>query len=149
MRRRAFLLSIPMLPAVVLAAASDPWSASDLISPKDLADILNQSRAEKPRIVYVGFPSLYPGGHVPGASMEGPASRPEGLEKLKAFAANLPKDREIVLYCGCCPFAQCPNVRPAYSALHDMGFKNLKVLVIEHNFHTDWASKGYPTEKGG
>jgi thiosulfate/3-mercaptopyruvate sulfurtransferase len=145
MRRRPFLLSIPILPAVVCAAASDPWPASDLISPKDLAGRLNQGST----IIYVGFPSLYRGAHIPGAVMQGPASKPEALDKLKQFAAGLPKDRKVVLYCGCCPFAQCPNVRPAYSALQGMGFKSLKVLAIEHNFHTDWVSKGYPTEKGG
>lgn len=130
------------MPALIRGAASNPWSASDLLTPKELAD----SRGDKPLIVYVGFPSLYRAAHIPGAVMQGPASKPDGLEKLKQFARELPKDREIVLYCGCCPFAQCPNIRPAYSALHDMGFKDTKVLVIEHNFHTDWIAKGYPAE---
>jgi thiosulfate/3-mercaptopyruvate sulfurtransferase len=133
------------MPGLLCAAASDPWPAADLLTPKELSDML--TRGDKPAIVYVGFPSLYRAAHIPGAVMQGPASKPDALEKLKQFARDLPKDRQIVLYCGCCPFAQCPNIRPAYSALHALGFKNLKVLVIEHNFHTDWVSKGYPAEK--
>ncbi|HZQ53994.1 MAG TPA: rhodanese-like domain-containing protein [Bryobacteraceae bacterium] len=142
MLRRAFLSLLPITPALLRGAMSDPWTSSDLLTPKQLA----QSRGGKHIIIYVGFPSLYRAAHIPGAVMQGPASKPESLEKLKQFARELPKDREVVLYCGCCPFAQCPNIRPGYSALHDMGLKNLKVLVIEHNFHTDWVSKGYPTE---
>lgn len=131
------------MPALILGAANDPWPASDLLTPKELAG----SRGDKSLILYVGFPALYRAAHIPGAVMQGPASKPDGLDKLKQFARDLAKDREIVLYCGCCPFAQCPNIRPAYSALRNLGFKNLKVLVIEHNFHTDWVSKGYATEK--
>lgn len=131
------------MPALIRGAASDPWSASDLLTPKELAE----PRKDNLTIIYVGFPSLYRAAHIPAAMMEGPASKPDGLGRLKQFARDLPKGREVVLYCGCCPFAQCPNIRPAYSALRDLGFKNLKVLAIEHNFHTDWVSKGYPTEK--
>jgi len=54
----------------------------------------------------------------------------------------------IVLYCGCCPWNHCPNVKPAYDALQAMGFRNLKVLYIANNFGADWVDKGYPTAKG-
>jgi hypothetical protein len=136
------------MPVLVRGAANDPWTAPDLLTPKQLADMLTQDGYEQRlSIIFVGFPALYRAAHIPHAMMEGPASKPESLEKLKEFARDLPKRREVVLYCGCCPFDKCPNVRPAYSALRGMGFKSLKVLVIEHNFHTDWVSKGYPTEK--
>lgn len=136
------------MPALVRGAASDPWAASDLLTPKELVDMLTQGWYEnRLHIIYVGFPTLYRAAHIPRAMMEGPASKPEGLEKLKEFAGHVSPSHEIVLYCGCCPFVQCPNIRPAYSALRDKGFKNVKVLVIEHNFHTDWVSKDYPTEK--
>jgi hypothetical protein len=29
-----------------------------------------------------------------------------------------------------------------------MGFANLRVLVLPHDFATDWVEKGYPVEKG-
>jgi hypothetical protein len=61
--------------------------------------------------------------------------------------ASLPHDKELFIYCGCCPFIKCPNIRPAYSALHEMGFSKVKVVMIETNLHTDWIEKGYPSEK--
>jgi hypothetical protein len=61
---------------------------------------------------------------------------------------GLARNRFIVIYCGCCPWSDCPNVRPAYEALHSLGFTKLKVLYIPDNLGTDWVSKGYPVEKG-
>jgi hypothetical protein len=52
-----------------------------------------------------------------------------------------------VLYCGCCPWDKCPNVRPAYDALKKMGFLQLKVLRMNQDFARDWVEKGLPTEK--
>ena len=97
---------------------------------------------------YVGFPTLYRNGaHVSGAILAGPCSKAEGLEALKKAVAELPRDKELFIYCGCCPFVKCPNIRPAYSALHEIGFTNVRVVMIETNLHTDWIEKGYPSEK--
>jgi thiosulfate/3-mercaptopyruvate sulfurtransferase len=46
------------------------------------------------------------------------------------------------------PFGYCPNIRPAFVALHGMGFTRLRVLVMPNNFSSDWVDKGYPVEKG-
>jgi hypothetical protein len=51
-----------------------------------------------------------------------------------------------VLYCGCCPWDRCPNVKPAVDALKQMGFTKVKVLYLETNFATDWTGKDYPVE---
>jgi hypothetical protein len=51
------------------------------------------------------------------------------------------------VYCGCCPLDRCPNLRPAFTALHDMGFTHLRVLLIPTNFYTDWVKPGFPFEK--
>ncbi len=127
-------------------AAPDPWPADHVLQPKALADRLEAK--EKLPIFYVGFPTLYRNGsHIPGAILAGPCSKPEGLASLKEAAAKLPRTQELVIYCGCCPFVKCPNIRPAYSALHEMGFTNVKVVVIETNLHTDWVERGYPAEK--
>jgi hypothetical protein len=91
---------------------------------------------------------LYRGGHIPGAVLGGPASTPVGLETLKRAVEKVPKNREIILYCGCCPWAACPNVRPAIDLLHQLGFKEVKALVIASNLEADWTAKGYPLEKG-
>ncbi len=39
-------------------------------------------------------------------------------------------------------------VKPAYAALHNLGFTKLKVLYIPDNLETDWVNEGYPVEKG-
>jgi thiosulfate/3-mercaptopyruvate sulfurtransferase len=141
---RSFLL-------VALAAfaqtAPDPWKDSDLIKPETLVARLNGS-APKPTILYVGFPVLYRSTHIAGAQLAGPASKPEGLDLLKQIAAKLSHDEEVVIYCGCCPWDHCPNVRPAFRAMRDMGFTHLKLVTIPTNLSTDWMSKGYPVERG-
>lgn len=98
-------------------------------------------------VVSVGFPSLYVGGHIPNAAFHGAASTEEGLAELKSWAAARPRSNDLVIYCGCCPFDKCPNIRPAYTALSRMGFKNVHVLVVP-SFAVDWADKGYPMQKG-
>jgi hypothetical protein len=130
----------------LFAAASDPWAEKEIVQPKNLADRI-QAKEQAP-IFYVGFPTLYRNGaHIAGAILAGPCSKAEGLDALKKAVAELPRDKELFIYCGCCPFVKCPNIRPAYSTLHDMGFSNVKVVAIETNLHTDWIEKGYPSEK--
>jgi len=53
-----------------------------------------------------------------------------------------------VIYCGCCPWSHCPNVKSADDALRAMGFIHVKVLYISNNFGADWVDKGYPVGKG-
>lgn len=129
-----------LLGALVAAAADVP-----LIEPASLAPRL----AEKPVILYVGPNVLYRSKHIPAAIYAGPTGKPEGLELLKAAVAKLPHDREIVIYCGCCPWDRCPNVKPAIALLQQMGFTNAKVLHLPEYFKTDWIDKGYPVESGG
>lgn len=145
-RRRALQASLTAVGLPALSpAAPEAWSDADLIQPKELAARL-AGKGAKPTILYVGFHVLYKSKHIPGAIYAGPGNKPEGLEVLKKAAAALPKDREIVIYCGCCPWAQCPNMKPAFPLLRQLGFKNLKALVIETNFAVNWVQMGYPVE---
>ncbi len=131
------------------AAQADPWTVSETVTPADLVkELSDPNPAKRPIVACVGFKFLYDGGHVPGASYHGPGSKPEGLADLKAWARSLPKSSNVVLYCGCCPMVRCPNLRPAFTALHDAGFARLRVLLLPTNFATDWVGKGYPMEKG-
>jgi thiosulfate/3-mercaptopyruvate sulfurtransferase len=173
LRRRARfanLLSIPVLLAAIILAAgyfsapstgaaqtnvassrvsSDAWPASQTIQPADLLKELSDSEsAAKPIVVCVGFRPLYMGAHVPGSVFHGAAQSEAGLADLKRWAQGLPRHSSLVVYCGCCPLDHCPNVRPAFNALHDMGFANLRVLLLPHDFATDWVEQGYPVEKG-
>jgi thiosulfate/3-mercaptopyruvate sulfurtransferase len=119
-----------------------------LMQPDELARLLKSSSGAKPLVFFVGPRAFYQQAHVPGAEFLGPTARPEGLEKLHARAAQLPRDRSIVIYCGCCPWVHCPNIHPAYNELKKMGFSKLRVLYLENSFGTNWAEKGYPVEKG-
>jgi len=117
------------------------------IQPKDLAAEL-AAKGTRPAILYVGPNMLYRGKHVPGAVYAGPAGRPEGLAALKLAVGKLPRDREVVLYCGCCPWNNCPNMKPAIELLKQMGFTHAKAMYIETSFAKDWTEKGYPVEAG-
>lgn len=129
-------------------AHADPWIAAQTIEPAALAKELADSKTgARPIIACVGFHTLYQSVRIPGAFYRGPAQTPQGLADLKKWAEALPRASNIVLYCGCCPIEHCPNVRPAFSALREMGFRHVRVLLIPTDFHTDWAQPGFPTEK--
>lgn len=147
-------LEVPVRAAVLFAAAlgfsqevANPWPESAIVQPADLAKTL-QSSGKKPAVICVAFPVLYRSKHITGAVFAGPGNRPEGIEALKKAVAGMAKDSDLVLYCGCCPMTQCPNIRPAYQTLRDMGFTRVRVLSIPTNMVADWYEKGYPSEAG-
>ena len=118
-----------------------------LINPEDLVRLL-QSKKEKPLILQAGPHTFFAQAHIPGSEYVGAASTEVGLKQLRTRVESLPRNKMIVLYCGCCPWSHCPNVKPADDALRAMGFTNVKVLYIFDNFGTNWVDKGYPTAKG-
>jgi thiosulfate/3-mercaptopyruvate sulfurtransferase len=129
-------------------SAPDPWTDAQTVQPANLIKELGSSDiASRPLVACVGFRFLYEGAHIPGASFHGPGSKDEGIADLKKWAQGLPRSANVVLYCGCCPLVRCPNIRPAFSLMRDMGFKRLRVLVLPQDFATDWAGKGYRVEK--
>jgi thiosulfate/3-mercaptopyruvate sulfurtransferase len=91
--------------------------------------------------------SVGPGAVIPTSIEAGTASSAEGLNKLKDVLSTLPKEKKIVVYCGCCPFEHCPNARPAIALLKEMKFTNYYLLNLPHNIKQDWIDKGYPTTK--
>ncbi|HET7000710.1 MAG TPA: rhodanese-like domain-containing protein, partial [Puia sp.] len=100
---------------------------------------MNDPRQKKPIIICVG-----PGALIKGSLDMGPAKEKENLEKLKQQLSKLPRDANVVIYCGCCPFDHCPNIRPAFTVINEMKFSNAHLLNLEHNLKTDWIAKGYP-----
>lgn len=121
----------------------ESWTTADLLAPADLARTLETgAQNELPLILSIGPAAL-----IKGSVDIGPASEKEHLEKLKQQLQNLPRDKQIVIYCGCCPFAHCPNVRPAFKLLKEMHFTKAKLLNLSHNIRTDWMDKGYPTKQ--
>jgi thiosulfate/3-mercaptopyruvate sulfurtransferase len=137
-----------LLISTALAFQASQISSSHLINPDDLVKILQASKGDKPLLIQVGSHVLYSQAHIPGSEYIGPASDPAGLQRLRARVESLPRNKFIVIYCGCCPWTHCPNMKPADDTLHAMGFTNAKSLYIVNNFGTDWVDKGYPVAKG-
>jgi rhodanese-related sulfurtransferase len=146
----SLIVALGLLVAGMAVAQVDslaPGSAK-LIKPEELLKVLQSSGAEKPLILNVGPHVLYMQAHIPDAEYIGAAFTAQGIQSLRNRVKPLPKNKSIVLYCGCCPWEHCPNVHPAYDELHKLGFTNVKVLYIANNIGTDWVDKGYPTIKG-
>jgi len=116
-----------------------PWKPNQLLTPADLATTINNKDASQPVIYSIG-PSAY----IKGSIDIGDTKDKENLDKLKEQVSKLPKNAAIVIYCGCCPFEHCPNIRPAFNLLTKMNFTNYKLLNLEHNIKIDWINKGYP-----
>jgi thiosulfate/3-mercaptopyruvate sulfurtransferase len=143
------LFTTPTTRAQSPSSASDlPPGSAQLINPEDLLQLLQSTTGEKPLLLNVGPSLLYMQAHIPGTEYVGAGADKQALDKLRARVKSLPHDQLIILYCGCCPWSHCPNVRPAYHQLAAMGFTHVKVLYIANNFGTDWVDKGYPTIKG-
>jgi rhodanese-related sulfurtransferase len=141
-----FLFTVCLMSTQAIAQWS-PIAPGRLITPEDLAKML-QSGKEKPLMLQVGSHMLFLQAHIPGSEFVGPGANEAGLQQLRKRVESLPRNKFIILYCGCCPWNHCPNVKPADDALHTMGFTNVKVLYIADNFGTNWVDKGYPTAKG-
>lgn len=123
-------------------ANTEPWIEKQLMPPAELAKVINDKNAHQPTVFSIG-----PGAIVKGSIDIGPAKEKENLAKLKSALSKLSKDADIVIYCGCCPFAHCPNIRPAFELLNEMKFTNQKLLSLQTNIKTDWINKGYPVSQ--
>jgi thiosulfate/3-mercaptopyruvate sulfurtransferase len=134
--------------SAVLAFQASSIPASRLMNPEELVKILQAPTGEKPLMIQVGSHILYEQAHIPGSEYIGPASYESGLQQLRERVQPLPRKKFIVIYCGCCPWGHCPNVKPADDALRALGFTNVKVLYIPENFGANWVAKGYPVAKG-
>ena len=126
--------------------AADPWPKAALLEPAALVKEIQSP--QPPVVIAVAFPVLYNSKHIAHALFAGPGSKPEGIEALKKAVAAYPKDADIVLYCGCCPMVKCPNIRPAFHALKELGFTHIRVLDVPTDMHADWYAKNYPSEPG-
>jgi len=125
-----------------LFGQSEPWTQSQLIEPGKLASIINDPSASQPLILNIG-----PAGAIKNSIKIGATNEKENLDKLKDILLKESKDKMIVIYCGCCPFKNCPNIRPAFELLTKMNFTNAKLLSLFNNLKMDWINQGYPMNK--
>ena len=125
------------------AALGEPWTAAELLAPAALAAQLTGD-GPAPLVFDMG-----PAGTIKGARTIGPAQDKDNIARLRAALADVPKDQPVVVYCGCCPFAPCPNIRPAFQLLKSEGFTQARLLNLPHNLKADWIDAGYPMARAG
>lgn len=123
------------------SSAQNPenWTSDQLTQPAELAAALKENK-ELPVIFSVG-----PGAIIPNSIDIGMVKDEKNLAKFREELTKLPKSTNVLIYCGCCPYEHCPDVRPAIALLKSMKFTNYHLLDLPHNIKTDWISKGYPT----
>lgn len=139
---KAFLLAAGLF-LVANAQAQNPinWTDKQLMEPATLAQTM-AAKKDVPLVISMG-----PGALIPNSVDIGPGNEAENIAELKSLLATKKKTDKVVVYCGCCPFDRCPNVRPAIAALKDAGFTNYYLLNLKTNLKTDWIDKGFPTMK--
>ena len=130
------------------SAQSVTPASAQLIEPADLARLLADTSGLRPEVLHVGFPILFRSGHISGSRHIGPASTPEGLQALKDVLRTIPRRQSIILYCGCCPWVDCPNVRPALQLAQELGRDDVKLLHLPRNLQRDWIDQGLPISRG-
>lgn len=136
----AFLISVSFFQK---ASAQNPvnWTPEQLLQPSELAKVLVADK-NLPLIYSVG-----PGASIPHSIAVGMTNDENNLKAFKKKLNGTGKEASIVIYCGCCPFEHCPNVRPAINVLKELHFTHYKLLNLSHNLKADWIDKGYPVVK--
>ena len=139
MKKQFIIVSILILIVVVIVSFSYP--VEKLLAPAKLVEIIKDPKVPKPLIINVGPTPL-----IKGAKYIGAAEDPVNKERLKTMVKELPKNKDIVLYCGCCKLEDCWNIHEADKIMSSMGFTNYKILNMPEDFTVDWHQKGYPVE---
>lgn len=118
----------------------NPWESEDIMEPERLAEMLEDSSADLPLIHCVG-----PHAIIPHSEHFGETQKDSAIAVYREHLSDIPKDRSLVFYCGCCPFKDCPNIRPAFRLLEGMGFEDFKLLGLRTSLKADWLDHNFPT----
>lgn len=138
LKNTALSLAVLCCAALWIAFSYPP---EKLMDPARLAEVLRSSSAKKPIILNVG-----PSAPIKGSQLIGNAEDPANKEKLKAALKALPKNTDIVIYCGCCKLEDCWNIHEADKILSASGYTDYKILNLPTDFYKDWADKNYPLQ---
>lgn len=144
--KRIFRISLLLLPMALMSLVNtdpEPWKQEQLMKPEELAKLLSDGDKTNDPVIF----NIGPSGEIKGSVEIGFVNDCKGIKKLETNLKTIPKDKAIVLYCGCCPFEHCPNIRPAFNLLNKKGYKNHLLLNLPKNLKVDWIDKGYPMEK--
>lgn len=126
----------------IAIAQEDPWTADQLMKPEVLAQKINQNELDHIKLIHIGFEDM-----IEGSVDAGPASEADNLTRLKDLLKDVSKEDTIVLYCGCCPMDVCPNIRPAFEYVSNLGYKKLQLLKLETSIKADWLDYDYPVKE--
>jgi len=137
----AVLLLIVAPFIVVAQQQEDPWKPDQLMEPADLAQKIENNATN----VYIF--NIGPAGNIKNAIEIGDGRDEASQTNFAEQISKLSKDAEIVIYCGCCPFVNCPNIRPIFNTLNEQQFVNHKLLNLPKNLKVDWIDKGFPMSK--
>jgi len=135
----SFIMLILFSATIQAQTTKEPWTDSQLMPTKELADQINAADKSQPLIINIG-----PQAVIKGSVDVGPGKEKTNIKALEKMLAKQDKNKEVVIYCGCCPFEKCPNIRPAFNQLKELGFTHAKLLNIPQNIKVDWIDKGYP-----
>ncbi len=127
---------------MINVSSAQNWKKENLMPPAELAEKLQSSSADKPIVFNVG-----PMENIKSARYVGKGTSITTISKMKSELSMESKNKTVVIYCGCCSFSNCPNIKPAFDELVKAGFKNTKVLEIPEGIKPDWVAKGYPMEE--
>ncbi len=127
---------------IALIALCFTYPEEKLLLPSKLSETIKDPKAPKPLIFNVG-----PTPMIKGAKFIGNAEDPANKERLKNALKDIPKNKEVVIYCGCCKLVDCWNISEADKILSSQGFTNYKILNMPTDFTEDWLNKGYPIEQ--
>jgi hypothetical protein len=143
MIKRSFFLLVMFFGVGFISAqtSTKPWTDDQLIEPEALANILRNPKVQQPLIYNIG-----PMENIKGAINIGSTKDKSNLDKLRQALSAVPKDKTVIIYCGCCPIRVCPNIRPAFELLKEMKFIKPKLLNLEHNLKTNWIDPGFPMQ---
>ena len=78
--------------------------------------MLKAGGSEQPLVLQVGSRVMFAAGAYSEIRfLRGPDRSRLGLQLLKKVLRRRPKNKLIVIYCGCCPWNHCPNIGPHLS----------------------------------
>lgn len=118
---------------------NNPWTSTQLLPPSALMTMM---KTGKVLLYNIGVAE-----DIQGSIPIGAASKAEKLALFIKAIKSTPKDKTVVIYCGCCPMDKCPNIRPAFQALKNEKITKAYLLYLPTNLKTDWTGKGFPLAK--
>ncbi|MES2678266.1 MAG: rhodanese-like domain-containing protein [Bacteroidota bacterium] len=139
---KKFLTLALVLGAFIFSSAQQTvWKKEQLMPTSLMAEKIKTNAKDVPLLFNVG-----PMDNIKSAVFVGRGTSVSSLDKMRQTLSMENKTRTVVVYCGCCSYASCPNIKPAFDALVSLGFKNAKVLDLPIGLGPDWQAKGYPME---